>query len=163
MRKLLLMITYLALVNLTSIKAQSNTKLFRFVSIYEHFGVKRVLFHDLTTNELQVKPTPFREYTRTNGYLESFILIPAGNGEVYIASAKDPEYFIKASKASDVAMGLYKRTKGDEEDDFKWSICLGDNNGDSVYLVSHNPADGYINAGAISSYRFVIESVNNVF
>lgn len=167
MRKLLLMITYLFLVKLTSIKAQSNTKLFRFVSKYEHFGVKEVLFHDLTTNKLEVKPTSFRKYTRTNGYLESFILIPAGNkGEVYIASAKAPEYFIKTNNGSGVPTGLYKRTKDDDENDFKWSVCIGDNNGDTVFLQSHNPGDGYetfFGSMTISSHYFRMESITNVF
>lgn len=137
MNKILYIIA-LMLFSSFSIQAQ-NTKLFRFITKNEINGVKHVLFHNLRTNALETKQISSEEYNKSYGYLESFILQPVGNnGEVYIISAKSPEYFLKAGTGDFTPVSFSKRTDGDNDNDYKWTVIVGSNDGETIAFKSSN-------------------------
>lgn len=129
MRKILYIATILLLQSL-NIQGQQNqnTSLFRFVTHNEISGDKHVLFHNLENNQAVTKKISADTFNATSGYLESFILQPAGNkGEVYIVSAKAPEYFLKAGNNDFEPVNFARKTAEDNDDDYKWFVTVGSN------------------------------------
>ena len=188
MKKIIYIIVLMLLSNF-SIQSQ-NTKLFRFITKNDINGTKHVLFHNLETNALETKPIPSEEYNATYGFLESFIIKPVGNnGEVYIASAKAPEYFLKrVGSGNGQALSFVKKGMSDEIGSYKWQIIVGENSGETIAIeasdfghlaifyrngevfqeyfknTEENPITTTENNKIIAPrFLFKIESINNVF
>ncbi len=120
-----------------NIYSQDQSKLYRFRMINQDNGVFYTFFHNLDTNEAEVRAIGNEDYTAENGgYLESFIIKPMGDfGKVMIASAKAPEFFLKRRSnayngeitSSDnpiKKIEFAKLEKGDDIDLYTWNIKI---------------------------------------
>ncbi|WP_459211880.1 hypothetical protein [Aquimarina rhabdastrellae] len=112
---------FLFLMGIGSIHAQ-DTQLFRFVSQATQNSTRLVLHHNLNDNSVEAIPLKNQVFNSKDGYLQAFILQPVPNqkGEVLIASAKAPEYFLKRN-GSNV---IFEKINNQSLDTFRWSISF---------------------------------------
>ncbi len=79
------------------IYSQGDTQLFRFRTGSTENNIFYTFYHNLDTNEAEIRPVLNEDFKIENGgYLEALIIKPTEDvGKVLIASAKAPNFFLK--------------------------------------------------------------------
>ncbi|WP_459209841.1 hypothetical protein [Aquimarina rhabdastrellae] len=165
----------LLLLGCTSVVAQENdTYLYRFVSNRDYRAEGEIfltnrLYHNLENNKADLRRVIGNDENVNSKYSDAFIIIPVEDsfGEVLIASAKKPDYFLRREGNDFSVEDVYFEKSNNIQDNrnFRWRILFAQDESiflpgiaeDSVIVSIQHASDEIPHEGDFGRYIFNVK------